>query len=635
MRMRIICAIILAIIAVPFAAAADGGAVPSDADVLGESGGNLLIDYGNGSYEWTSAGGPTCLDALTGAVGDAEYDGSSLRIKGMGTITITGSVTVTADWKIYSWDGGAWSFVSSDPNTAFAGTMAFGLFSDENITPSATPGHPDAWTQLSGSSGAYGASPSYGPSSPALPVEWYNTYTTGYVDSGIVVSGNLLYHTTGGTYGGSGPDNDPWIYCLNGDTGSVIWKYQGVKGAGYEVTTPAVAGDLLVVTTTNGDVYVFNRHNGSVLDKLSIPFEPPVDENGDIVWDGRVFITGATTPVYDSGCVFFGTADGKVYCFSVSPSGKLNEVWCYDPPATVAGGAYEGTKGCFYYHAPVIANVDGKRMLFIGNYEGYLHALDITTGDPVWVERIVDMRADNRCVPGTPGSAGSVVLSPDGTVLLASCTDGGLFTLDGYLTALDPATGDVLTRDDGSERRTDGLFTAPVSTSGGFYTYATPVGAGSRTLTKADGGTVDFTDAVYMFDWDGMVVWRSKEYQLIKAPLTLADGVLYATDYSAGAFWPTGGGLTAISADDGSELWRVRLSPYTADSYSMVQPTVIGGKVYVGNDFGAVYCVSLTAGPGTEEERIEALMTVGFSHWSWAAVGIAAMLCIVLLYRYY
>ncbi|MCL2148080.1 MAG: PQQ-binding-like beta-propeller repeat protein [Methanomassiliicoccaceae archaeon] len=595
--------------------------------------GRILIDYGNGCYEWLSADvSGTYIDALKGCKEGVSYDGSSLRIDGMGRTSIS---SVTVDWRIYTWDGGGWRYSTSDPNSKCAGTSAFGLFPNESMTPSATPDDPAVWTQLGGSSGSYSVSPSYGPSGPALPVEWYNTYTTGYVDSGLVAAGDLLYHTTGGTFGGRGDDADPWIYCLDRNTGSVVWKYHGAYGSGYEVTTPIIVDGLLIVTTTNGDLYVFDRYSGGVLDKINIPFEPPADSGGDIIWDGRVFVTGGTTPVYDSGCIFFGSADGKVYCYSVSNSGKLSQAWCYDPPAAGSKGSYTGTKGCFYYHAPVIAGVDGKRMLFIGNYEGYVHALDITTGKAVWVKRVIDLGEDNRCVPDTPGSAAGMCISPDGSMLLVSCTDGGLFTLYGYLLALDPKTGNTMTRTDGAEWKLEGLFTSPVSTEGGFYTYATPVSSGKNTLTASDGSVIEISDAVYKFDWNGDVEWVSSSYQLIKAPLTLAGGVLYAMDYSAGSFWPTGGGLTAISADDGSELWRVLLSPYTADSYSMVQPTVIDGKVYAGNDFGAVYCLSATAGAGTEEERVEALHTQGFRHWSWAVVAAGAFLCILFLIRFY
>lgn len=608
--------------------------VPS-ADGADGDGTGLLVDYGNGEYEWFPVGASgSYMDVLTSCKDDVSYAGGSLTIGGMGPLTVYGDEAVTVDWKIYSWNGSAWEYAGTDFSVAFSGPAAFGLFPYADMVPAATPDEPTVWTQMGGSSGADNVSSSYGPEKPALPVEWYNTYTTGYVDSGIVAAGDLLYHTTGGTYGAKGIDADPWIYCLDRYTGAAVWKYHGTYGSGYEVSTPLIVSDFLVVTTTNGDLLVFDRYTGDVLDKIVIPFEPPLDGDGNVSWDGRTFVTGGTTPVYDSGCIFMGSADGKVYCYTVSAAGKLRGVWCYDPDDSVdSEGNYTGTKGCFYFHAPTITDIGGTRMLFIGNYDGYLHAIDIVSGDAVWVKRIVDLRNDNKSVPGTPGSVASISIGDDGKMLLASCTDGGLFSLYGFLTALDPMTGETLAFSDGSDWKMEGFFASPVIGEGCFYTYVTPLSNGK--LTTSDGSEVDMTSSVCKLNWNGEVEWMSKEYQLIKSPLTLADGVLYAMDYSAGVFWPSGGGVTAISAEDGSELWRIRLSPYTDSSYSMVQPTVIDGKIYVGNDLGAVYCISTTAGPGTEEEWVESLQTQGFRHWSWAAVAIVATLSLFFLVRFY
>ena len=598
-------------------------------------GDRLLVDYGNGEYEWFPIDeSGTYLEILTSCKNNVSYSGGLLTIDGMGPIIVEGNETVNVDWKIYSWNGNKWVYEGTDFSSVCNGSVAFGLFPYEEMVPAATPKEPTVWTQMGGSSNAGSVSSSYGPGKPALPVEWYNSYTTGYVDSGIIAAGDLLYHTTGGTYGAKGSDGDPWVYCLNRYTGAIVWKYHGTYGSGYEVTTPLVVSDFLIVTTTCGDLLVFDRFTGEVVNKTTIPIEPPLDDDGNVSWNGRTFVTGGTTPVYDSGCIYFGSADGKVYCYTLSPEGNLSEVWCYNPDdSTDSEGNYVGTKGCFYFHAPTITDVDGTRMLFIGNYEGYLHALDITTGEAVWVRSLVDLRDSNKSVPGTPGSVASVSIGDDGNMLLVTCTDGGLFSLYGFLIALDPETGDTLSFSDGSDWKIEGFFTSPTIDEDGFYSYVTPLA--NRKLTKTDGTDIDMKSSFYKLNWDGEVVWMSKEYQLIKSSLTLADGVLYAMDYSAGSFWPSGGGVTAISAEDGSELWRIRLSPYTDSSYSMVQPTVIDGKIYVGNDLGAVYCISTTAGPGTEEEWIESLHTQGFHHWSWGAISIVTLASLFFLIRFY
>ena len=543
--------------------------------------------------------------------------------------------TVNCYWRLYTWDDG-WTDMGKDLSATCSGTVAFGYY-PEGFAPVSTPEYKDSWTTLGGSSTASNVSVSHGQKDPKLPVEWYNTYTTGYVDSGLVVAGDMLYHTTGGVYEGIGEDADAWVYALDRFNGSIIWKYHEPKGAGYEVTTPVIIGNYLVVTFTHGDVICFDRFTGQVKDTIQAPIDPPMDSGGNVIWDGRTFQTGGTTPVYDSGTIYFGTSAGTVMALKLSSEGIFTLSWEYVPPATTDGSGYTGTRGCFYYHAPTVYEVNGTRMLFIGNYEGYVHALNADTGEAVWVKRVIDMRADNRAAPGTPGSAASVSLSPDGSKLIVGCTDGALFSLEGYLLALDPLTGTELTRSDSSAWKLDGLFTSPVVTDSGFDTYVSPLSAGSDTFPKADGSTDTVTNSVYYFNWDGKVIWKTAEYQMIKGALTMdADGILYGTDYSAGGFWPTGGALTAWDSSDGSELWRVLLSPYTMDSYSMVQPTVIDGKIYTGNDFGAVYCLSDIKGEGTEEERVQALQTVGFAHWSWYftfTLTAAVIAGFIILYR--
>ena len=585
----------------------------------------VLIDYGNGSYGWyENKGGGSFSDVLSSSIEDQHIKDEIME-----------PCSGDCQWHVYQWDDG-WQDKGTVLKTSCSGTVAFGYY-PEGFAPVSTPQYPTSWTTLSGSSSASNISVSHGQQSPKMPVEWYNTYTTGYVDSGLVVAGDMLYHTTGGAYGATGGDEDAWVYALDRFSGSIVWKYHEQKGAGYEVTTPVIIGDYLVVTFTCGDVICFDRFTGEVKDVLKVEINPPTDADGDVIWEGRVFQTGGTTPVYDSGRIYFGTSSGTVMSLKLSSEGKFDIDWEYVPSSdTDSAGQYVGTRGCFYFHAPTIGDVDGKRMLFIGNYEGYLHALDADTGEAVWVKRVIDTRDDNRAAPGTPGSAASVSLSPDGSHLLIGCTDGALFSLEGYLLALDPRTGDRL-QVDGKDWKLDALFTSPVVTEEGFYTYVSPLSSGSQTFDKVDGGSVEATTAVYRFDWDGKVIWKSQDYQMIKGALTLdADGILYGTDYSAGAFWPTGGGLTAWDSKDGSEIWRVLLSPYTQDSYSMVQPTVIDGKIYAGNDFGAVYCLSDIQGEGTEEERVQALQTVGFAHWSWylaAGIVIVSLFAFAMLYR--
>lgn len=610
----------------------------------------LLLDLGNGQVYWSEAeAGSTyaeVIDASAAALG-LEVDISNpadISVNGLAATVINGATAVYTNWKIYCWNGSEWVYdaQSTTASRYAVGIAAVGYYADDTpenvICPQSTPDYKTVWTQFGGSSAAYNTSDSYGVDNPALPVEWHRTYTTGYVDSGLIVAGDLLYHTTGGSWGSTTETKDLWIYCLNRFSGDIVWQYHGKYGAGYEVSTPVVVGDMLIVTATCGDIYCFDRYDGTLLHTLTLDYKPPMDEEGTILWDSEIFVTGATTPVYDSGALYFGSADGKVYCYSINYFEGFKEVWCYNPSdAYNTSEGYTGTKGTFYFHAPTIAEIDGQRMLFIGNYGGYLHALNATTGEAVWVKQVVDVSDINSAKPGMPGSAAVVSVNKEGTILLVTCTDGGMSVSLGYILALDPQTGAGYNGED-YFWKINALFTSPVVTDDGFYTYLSPSNPGDTSVTSVDGTEKEIVESICKFDWNGNLVWMCEYSKFVKAPLTLADGVLYAMEYSAGGIenkYGEAGHLAAVDAETGTLLWKVFLEPCTTDSYSMGQATVIEGKIYVGNDYGAVYCLSDVAGPSSVESDIDTLETVGFDHWSWYVLIAVIVMTLTFFFIFY
>jgi iron complex transport system permease protein len=66
----------------------------------------------------------------------------------------------------------------------------------------------------------------------------------------------------------------------------------------------------------------------------------------------------------------------------------------------------------------------------------------------------------------------------------------------------------------------------------------------------------------------------------------------------------------------------------------MVAPTVIDGKIYVGNDYGAIYCISDIAGPEPGDEG-EIKLGNGLLHWSWLILFAIVAVAFVILYRMY
>ena len=599
--------------------------------------GRMLIDLGNGTTYWcdiVSEGSYASVATVcAGLIGLSivSTDAGITAIGGMEEHSVAGQ---PCSWTLYLWDAGSGRWMAGeDMGSEYRdGCFALGFYPDQGIVPTETPDEPTAWTSIGGGSSSSSVSDSYGTLNAVVPVEWYRTYTTGFVDSVILAAGDRLYHTTGGAYGDTGSDKDPHAYCVNRYTGELVWDFRYAYSQGYEVTTPLIVGGMMVITATNGCVYCLDRYDGTLLDTLELEMAYPLDGSGNVIWDGRTFLTGATTPVYDSGAIYFGTSDGRVMCCELTRDGELSILWTYDPPATGTKGNYTGTKGCFYYHPPVITGVNGVRMLFIGSYEGNVHALDASTGEELWVRKVIDIRDANRPHPGTPGSVGSISPTSDGK-LIVCCSDGGLSSLSGYVICIDAATGNGT---EGSEHdwKLDILCNHPVVVADGFYAYVSPLPSGASELMSTDGTASEARSAVYKFDLDGKVIWVGPDCPLVKAPLTLADGVLYAMDYSAGVLYPAGGALTAIDAADGTQIWRLKLSPFSSDSYSMVAPTVIDGKIYVGNDYGAIYCISEAAGQefGVGDEIV---LENGFHHWSWFALLAVVIVSLAMLKRYY
>ena len=628
--------------------------VPVQGSYAEGAGDMVLIDMGNGDTYWSDISSTgSCIDIAEAAADSFGFvfvsSGTGIaRIGDMGEHT-TGVQKCT--WHLYRWNGSSW--IVSDSDISFAGGhIAWGFYASGSITPVEVPDSKSAWSQSRGNSSASAVSDSAGTNSAVVPVEWYRTYTTGMVCSSIVTAGDRLYHTTNGSFGASTSDGHAWLYCINRLTGDKIWDFDLSTGGqditvrspgGYDITSPLIVGDMIIVNSTteyageNGStvmyVYCLDRNDGTLLYKEPIVHSPPLDSDGDTMWTGRTFVTGGTTPIYDSGAMYMGTSDGRILCYSVSRESGFQKLWEYVPPSTMSGDEYTGTRGSFYFHSPIIADVDGERTLFIGNYEGYLFSVDASTGKLNWAVQMIDLGSDNKPHPGTPGSVSSYAMTSDGR-LIVGCTDGGLSSLSGYTLCVDASTGKG---PNGSEYhwKISALLNAPVVSGTGFYSYVSLSDDTSASLKNVDGTESAVRSAIYRFDLNGDVVWAtSADYQTIKAQLTLAGDRLYAMDYSAGVFFPSGGGLTAIDVADGSEVWRLKLSPYSSNSYSMVSPTVIDGRIYVGNDYGAVYCVSEVAGPSWNGGK-EIVLSGGLYHWSWVLLLIVVIATFVMLYRLY
>lgn len=169
-----------------------------------------------------------------------------------------------------------------------------------------------------------------------------------------------------------------------------------------------------------------------------------------------------------------------------------------------------------------------------------------------------------------------------------------------------------------------------------FYAYVSSTG--SETVKDYHTGEdVELVSGYYSF-WvdDCSFLWCRPTDALSIGGMTYCDGRLYSMDYSPGTEGANGGWVWCIDSDTGNVVWKVKVSPYSGGSYSMCIPTVVDGKVIVGNDYGAIYVISEISGSQFEASSDIVYKSAGLRHWSWIATIIittAGVAIAIWLYR--
>ncbi len=134
------------------------------------------------------------------------------------------------------------------------------------------------------------------------------------------------------------------------------------------------------------------------------------------------------TPIVVDG-VMFVTASWSVVHAVDAVTGE--ELWVYDPevPREFAH------KGCCDVVNRGVAVYDGK--VFVGAFDGYLHALDAATGERVWKTDTIENREMSYTITGAPRVINGKVIIGNG---------GAEYGVRGYVSAYDVGTGDMAWR---------------------------------------------------------------------------------------------------------------------------------------------------------------------------------------------
>ena len=590
----------------------------------------LLVDFGNGCTEWYDipSDAPGTLEGVLLAVlgdrvtfsptGDSRTVSS---VDGVETVTVgTGLNRQECGWRIYAWNTVEWEFLTTDVSDRYGGGfIALAYYPHDTLVPASNPDYPVVWTSYKGDSSASGVSQSVGPDSVATPLEWYQTYA-GAVDCSILYADGMIYHTVAGKYGSVGMDSLARIVCLDPVNRELMWSVTYSNSGNIEITTPVIVGDLILISSGNWHVYCLDRFTGEGVAELA-----PVGDEGDMCKGSKVtsyiprkndpsinqdrihLEAGVANMAYDSGALYLNTSDGLVRCFSIDRENGFREIWTFNPPSDV--------KGCFYYHPPVIMESDGRRVLMAGNYSGGLMCVDAGTGEPIWTSVVKDL-SGNRV-----GQASNIVDCGDGRALV--CYSGGeMASTGGGVMLVDVTDGSVVWQKDIRCGK-------PVAVDGRFYAYISATADTQYLKDYRTGQDVEVVSGYYSI-WidDCSLFWVQDTDALSIGGITYSAGRLYSMDYSPGTEGADGGHVWCIDSDTGSVVWRVKVSPYSGNAYSMCAPTVVDGMVLVGNDHGAVYVLSETS--SSEKGRSENIdyQSEGLAHWSWY---VAAVLCLIVL----
>lgn len=168
---------------------------------------------------------------------------------------------------------------------------------------------------------------------------------------------------------------DHIIYAADSQTGRVAWTYHTrdkIRGAA------RIAHNHVFIGSDDGNLYAL------------------VAQTGRFLWTFEAGVPVRTRPFVTNELVIFGVDDGSIY--GVELSGKRK--WVMRAKRTVNSSPYVDLQ---------------ENVCFVGSFDGYLYALDATSGYTLWRFR----------------TAGPIISSPcvgDDTVYIAS-TDGKLYAV--------------------------------------------------------------------------------------------------------------------------------------------------------------------------------------------------------------
>ena len=361
--------------------------------------------------------------------------------------------------------------------------------------------------------------------------------------SAPIVVGNRVYLQN---TAGKGELEQERVMCFDADTGTLLWEHRFNV---YLSDVPAhrVGWASPVGDPTTGNVYVFGV-GGTLLS---------LNNQGKVLWErslgedfGLLTTHGGRTvsPIIDgdivivSGVTFQWGPHGRGAHRFMAFDKKTGETVYISAPG---GRPYDTT-----YAPPIIANVNGTRLLIQGASDGVTHAIKPQTGEPVWKYEI-SKRGLNT---------GVVV---HGTTAILTHSEENLDSSEmGMMVAIDAGSKGEIKK----EQTRWSIY----GWQGGF---SSPVIDGNRLYHVDNGANIAAFEVA-----SGKRLWLQNLGTIQKASPVLADGKLYVGTENGKFF------ILQPSATGAKVLDEDQLGTGTIPEAIIASPAVSNGRIFLVSD---------------------------------------------------
>jgi outer membrane protein assembly factor BamB len=345
-----------------------------------------------------------------------------------------------------------------------------------------------------------------------------------------------------------GPDGTVYVgsfdgnlYAINPNDASLKWKF----GTGGPIkSSPAIADD--------GTVYV-----GSLDFKLYA-----INSDGTLDWEYETGFGIESSPLIGpDGTIYVGSSDGWIYAFN--PSG---------PPPKWQQSAFDSISS-----SPALSRDAVSPSVYVGDWEGYLHSVDASTGAREWtwpVTPVVMCPVEDPPAPGQPVPPEKLWFPTGGIFSSPAVDENGLI----YFANDDAFNGVV-----GHESACNNFYTNILFNTGGatwkwILSYGTENVYSSIALKNNGIFYIGYGDDLLSIFPDSVMKWSfNAEGPVTSSPAIGTDGILYIASESNKVF--------AVDPDSGSPRWEFETDDQVKSSPSIAAD----GTVYIGSDDNNVY----------------------------------------------